>query len=317
MSLEAFDELLASLNGDGAQVAIFDAANVTIQRRAKLQEKAAKHKLGIVFVETIVTDEGELHRQMRWKVQNSPDFAGMDEAAAMADLLERISHYQKVYQTVRETEGPYIKLFDLRAKAQCCNIYGRMANRLMPFLLATHAIPRSVFLLLLPNGNEADASIAHRQGLCAWFAAYARKADLQILTSTEPRAIAAAEAVADVTGGERPCLRPMLTPLLKTSKEDAGAATFRSRFGESVDELVVRLEPIILEVEGAVAPLLVVASEAPCRALRTYLRSVPIANLGQREAIDPTLKIDSSQPRLLQFQSGEAGGFMESLIELA
>ena len=43
---------------------------------------------------------------------------------------------------------------------------------------------------------------------------------------------------------------------------------------------------------------------------------VPIANLSQRDAIDPTLKIDSSQPRLMQFQSGEAGGFMESLIEL-
>ena len=37
--LEAFDEAVAWLTGTtGAQIAIFDASNVTIQRRAKLQK---------------------------------------------------------------------------------------------------------------------------------------------------------------------------------------------------------------------------------------------------------------------------------------
>jgi hypothetical protein len=40
----------------------------------------------------------------------------------------RIVHYEKIYQTVREEEGAYIKLFNLRAKAHACNVYGRMTK---------------------------------------------------------------------------------------------------------------------------------------------------------------------------------------------
>lgn len=103
VSLAAFDELLAWLTGpDNGQVAIFDASNVTVQRRAKLQEKvnALKEKasVGLVFIETICTDEEVIHDLKLWKVRNSPDFAGMTEEAALADLHDRIGHYEKVYQ---------------------------------------------------------------------------------------------------------------------------------------------------------------------------------------------------------------------------
>ena len=52
------------------------------------------------------------------QVQHSPDFATMSEADALADLQLRIEHYEKIYDTVREEEGAYIKMFDLRAKAR-------------------------------------------------------------------------------------------------------------------------------------------------------------------------------------------------------
>ena len=102
---EAFDELLAWLKGDGAQIAIFDASNVTIQRRAKLWEKASKAKFGVVYIETICTDEKVIEEGMMWKVKNSKDFANLDVETAMQDLRTRINHYEKVYQSVREEEG--------------------------------------------------------------------------------------------------------------------------------------------------------------------------------------------------------------------
>jgi hypothetical protein len=90
-----------------------------------------------------VNNPDVLQQQMIFKVRNSPDFAGMSEAAALSDLKARIKNYTTTYQTVSEAEGAYIKLFDLRAKVAACNIFGRMSKSVLPFLLALHTVQRS------------------------------------------------------------------------------------------------------------------------------------------------------------------------------
>ena len=45
---------------------------------------------------------------------------------------------------------------------------------------------------------------------------------------------------------------------------------------ESVGDLVRRLEHSVLEIESRLAPVLVVAHAAPCRALRAYLLGLPL-----------------------------------------
>ena len=69
-------------------------------------------RIGIVFLESIIVTPTLLFANMRAKVRASPDFyrhAG-DEAAAMADLRERIRHYESTYQSLSEGEGAYIKV---------------------------------------------------------------------------------------------------------------------------------------------------------------------------------------------------------------
>jgi len=329
VSLAAFDELLAWLTGpDNGQVAIFDASNVTVQRRAKLQEKvnALKEKasVGLVFIETICTDEEVIHDLKLWKVRNSPDFAGMTEEAALADLHDRIGHYEKVYQTVLEDEGPYIKLFDLRAKVAACNIYGRMAKSVMPYLLATHAIPRPLLLLIVP-ADKTEGSVFSRSdghdGLVRWAKSYARAKELVILTSNEPRAVAAAGALADAAGSAPPAHRSTLAPLVRVDggKPAEGApspSSFKSKFGESVSDLVVRLEPIVLEFEGATSPVLIVAQEAPCRTLRAYLLHKTLAALPVREVVDDTFTARLDKPQLIHFEPTMTGGFVETVHDL-
>jgi len=157
VSLEIFDEVLDWLTNEGGHVAIFDAANVSIQRRAKLHERASKRsdggldEIAIVFLESIVTDPEVIQAGLDWKVAQSADFRGMSHEAAMADLLTRVRHYEEIYETVRAEEGAYIKLFNLSATAHCRNIYGRMSRSVLPFLLSIHAVPRSIFLLAIPT----------------------------------------------------------------------------------------------------------------------------------------------------------------------
>ena len=211
---------------------------------------------------------------------------------------------------------PYIKLFDLRAKAQCCNVYGRMANKVLPFLLATHSISRPIFFMILPDGDEANASQTLRAALCKWADAYAQRDKLKIITSTEPRTMACANALADATAGPRPEARPNLAPL-QTSR-DAMGQTFSTKFGESVADLVVRLEPIVLELEGAVTPVIVIAQEAPCRTLRAYVAGKQLDDISQRDAIDPSFDVGGvAKPQLTQFAfNDEAGVLKEDVIAL-
>lgn len=204
-------------------------------------------------------------------------------------------------------------MFDLRAKAHCCNIYGRMANKVLPFLLATHGIPRPVFLFMLPTGDETDADLKQREILCKWASSYDRKAELKIITSTEGRAMANADAVAAVTGGPKPEASPKLAPLILREDHSSSApasASFKKRtsesftkkFGESVSDLVVRLEPIVLELEGATQPVLVIAQEAPCRTLRAYLLKSKLAELSHRGDIDGSLVSGANAtPTLVEF----------------
>jgi hypothetical protein len=49
-----------------------------------------------VYVEVICTDQTVLDYNMQQKIQNSPDFSGMDFATALSDLKLRIANYEKV-----------------------------------------------------------------------------------------------------------------------------------------------------------------------------------------------------------------------------
>ena len=105
-----------------------------------------------------MTDEAVIDRMANFKIALSPDFAGMAKEAALADLRDRIRLYERYYQTVREAEGAYIKMFDMRAKVHACNIYGRMAKSVLPYLLAMHSVQRPIFLLPLSDDDAALAA---------------------------------------------------------------------------------------------------------------------------------------------------------------
>ena len=88
------------------------------------------------------------------------------------------------------------------------------------------------------------------------------------------------------------------------------ASSFRQRFGEKVVDLVGRLEPIVLELEGSTAPVLIVASESACRTLRAFLLPDAASRLIEdRETVDRTFqtKGDAGGMRLFEYGPVEIG----------
>lgn len=55
------------------------------------------------------------------------------------DLRARIANYEAVYETVEDDEQlSYIKLINLQSKVICSRIYGKVAQKIVGFLMAIH-----------------------------------------------------------------------------------------------------------------------------------------------------------------------------------
>lgn len=268
--------------------------------------------MGAVFIESICTDPEVVQREMRIKVGLSDDFKGLSHDEAIKDLADRIAHYEPTYQTVREAEGAYIKVFDMRAKVHAVNVYGRMAKSVLPFVMALHFLTRPVLLLSVDEEASAvgalrDAGGALPAGLAQWISSFDRAHELLVFASTQPRAKALAAAVAAAAGAPPPAHRATLAPLQRTDDPDQPPESFRKAFGENVSDLVMRLEPIVLELEGATAPVLVITHEGACRALRAYLLNLAThMSITERERVDAS--VDMGAPVLREFSPTMEGG---------
>lgn len=134
------------------RIAIFDATNSTVKRRQWIleectsPEKRPDKPTGVVFVESICDDEELLEENFRFKVLNSPDFNGMSEEEAIADLRKRVQKYEDQYETVDDDTQSYIKVWNLSSKVLVNHCYGRMSKIIVPAIMAWNIGSRPVFM---------------------------------------------------------------------------------------------------------------------------------------------------------------------------
>ncbi|EPS65373.1 hypothetical protein M569_09404 [Genlisea aurea] len=132
---------------EGGQVGIFDATNSTRERRNMLM-RMAEGKCKIIFLETICNDQQIIERNIRLKVQQSPDYAEeTDFEAGYHDFKVRLENYEKVYEPVEE--GSYIKMIDMvtgnGGQLQVNNISGYLPGRIVFILVCSVNVFRRVF----------------------------------------------------------------------------------------------------------------------------------------------------------------------------
>jgi 6-phosphofructo-2-kinase/fructose-2,6-biphosphatase len=132
----AMEDMIAWMQ-EGGQVGIFDATNSTRVRRNMLM-KMAEGKCKIIFLETLCNDERIIERNIRLKIQQSPDYSEeMDFEAGVRDFRDRLANYEKVYEPVEE--GSYIKMIDMVSgnggQIQVNNISGYLPGRIVFFLV--------------------------------------------------------------------------------------------------------------------------------------------------------------------------------------
>ena len=122
----------------GGEIAILDGTNSTKARRQMILDNLKKTGGGaahnVLWIESICTNPEIVERSIRQTKLNSPDYEGVDEAAAIADFKQRIANYEKVYETVTAEDGPHIKLIDAGVEIVLHRVAGALPSKLAAFV---------------------------------------------------------------------------------------------------------------------------------------------------------------------------------------
>ncbi|MDP9152099.1 MAG: 6-phosphofructo-2-kinase/fructose-2,6-bisphosphatase [Myxococcota bacterium] len=298
VALAALDDMLAFLRR-GGDIAIYDATNNTRERRAHVAERCAAEGLEVVYVESICNDPALVEANIRATKARSPDYEGVPEEEAVRDFRMRIRHYEVGYEEVREEEGRFVKIVDVGRKILLHRVEGYLLTRVVHFLLNLHVQPRTVWLT---RHGESEFNVLGRIGgdspLSEAGRAYARTlADVvrqriglhvAVWTSSLRRTMETADVVGLPYRAWRPldeidagvCDGMTYAEIEATMPEEYTAREldkFRYRYprGESYQDVIQRLEPVIFELEREHAPVLVVGHQAALRALYAYMMDRP------------------------------------------
>ncbi|PAV17762.1 bifunctional 6-phosphofructo-2-kinase fructose-2,6-bisphosphate 2-phosphatase [Pyrrhoderma noxium] len=279
-------EMLIQWLKDGGNVGIHDATNSTIERRRKISERVAlEPNIKVIFLESVCTDPAVIAENVSLKVSSGdPDYANMSREHAKADFLRRIEQYEKVYETIRdeaEPRLPCLKIIDV----------GRAVN------------PRSIFFSRHGESQyNVEGKIGGDSPLSERGMQYASAlpdlvkdnigdAPLTVWTSTLQRTIQTAaglpypkltwKSLDELDAGV--CDGMTYDEIEEAYPEDFEARdddkfNYRYRGGESYRDVVVRLEPVIMELERQ-ENILIVGHQAILRCLYAYFHDLPQADL--------------------------------------
>eukprot|EP00250_Pteridium_aquilinum_P003941 c14203_g1_i1 orf=119-2296(+) len=303
----AMEDMLTWMQ-EGGQIGIFDATNSTKQRRNMLLQ-LSEGKCKVIFLEVLCSDKAVINRNIRLKIQQSPDYVDMPNfEEALKDFEARLANYEKAYEPV--AEGSYIKMIDTvggeGGQVQINNIGGYLPGRILFFLVNTHTNPRPIFLTRpgeslgsvqnLVGGDQNLSEMGERYGkVFANFVNERLKGEetASIWTSTLKRTIATAQhlvqfpkvqwrALDDISAGI--CDGMTYEEIKYKMAEEYKARSldklrYRYPRGESYLDVIQRLEPVIIELERQHSPVIIVTHQAVLRSLYGYFADKPLEQI--------------------------------------
>jgi 6-phosphofructo-2-kinase / fructose-2,6-biphosphatase 2 len=130
------------------KIAILDATNSTRARRKWIYDKVTEAGLLHLFVESKCDDEDLIMSNILEVKTTSPDYIGQDPEEAAQDFRNRIRNYEKVYETIDESEKhlTYVKIINIGRRQVMNRIIEYSQSRLVYYLSNLHITPRSIWL---------------------------------------------------------------------------------------------------------------------------------------------------------------------------
>eukprot|EP00063_Salmo_salar_P027602 XP_014002437.1 PREDICTED: 6-phosphofructo-2-kinase/fructose-2,6-bisphosphatase isoform X5 [Salmo salar] len=293
----ALKDVVIYFSKEHGQVAVFDATNTTRERRISIVSFSKEKGYKVFFVESICDDPDIIAQNITEVKVSSPDYVNCDKDEAQADFLKRIECYKQTYVPLDDEKDrhlSYIKIFNVGSRYLVNRVQDHIQSRIVYYLMNIHVTPRSIFL---SRHGESELNLLGRIGGDSGLSPRGHKyatalggfikgqhiKDLKVWTSHMKRTIQTAEhlgipyeqwkALNEIDAGV--CEELTYEDIQENHPEefalrDQDKYRYRYPKGESYEDLVHRLEPVIMELERQ-ENVLVVCHQAVMRCLLAYL----------------------------------------------
>lgn len=300
----AVNDMMKWFNSEDGVVAILDATNTTRQRRDWLLRLCRENSIEPMFLESWCNDEKIIMKNIVDVKTTSPDYEGLDPDTAASDFMKRIDKYQEIYEPLTiEQDGDltFVKLINVSDQVIINRIETYLESRIVYYVMNLHIRPRCIYLsrhgesmynLEGKIGGDADLSergfkYAQKLPELVKQAAGDQVDNLTVWTSTLIRTQQTAQflqqdklqwkALDELDAGACDGLtyEEIEKQFPQDFKErDENKYEYRYRGGESYRDVVIRLEPIIMELERQ-ENILIITHQAVLRCIYAYFMNVP------------------------------------------
>lgn len=279
------------------EVAVYDATNSNRARRQLAVDYLKRENFNVFFIESVCNDDAIIEENIRQVKDLSPDYAAMtNKEEAIEDFRHRIQNYERQYEGLDEVldhDLSFIKIFNQGQKFLVNKIQGHVQSRVVYYLMNIHVLPRTIYVTRHGEselncggriGGDGDLSERGQQyaGQLSKYISSLNLKDLRIWTSLFRRTIHTAfgidapkdhwKALNELDAGV--CDGLTYSEIEEKFPEELTARDkdkyhYRYPGGESYQDLVARLEPVIMELEKQ-ERILVVCHQAIARCLLAY-----------------------------------------------
>ncbi|XP_077429915.1 6-phosphofructo-2-kinase/fructose-2,6-bisphosphatase 2-like isoform X4 [Vanacampus margaritifer] len=296
-ALVALQDVKVYLTDEGGQIAVFDATNTTRERRDLIQAFVKENAFKVFFVESVCDDPEVIAANIMEVKVSSPDYPERHRERVMDDFLKRIECYKVTYQPLDpddyDKDLSFIKVMNVGRRFLVNRVQDYIQSKIVYYLMNIHVHSHSIYLCRHGEshhnvegriGGDAELSPRGKQFACALrkFIEEHELSDLKVWTSQLRRTIQTAEELVvpyeqwkilnEIDAGV--CEEMTYEMIQRAFPEefalrDQDKYHYRYPGGESYQDLVQRLEPVIMELERQ-GNVLVVCHQAVMRCLLAY-----------------------------------------------
>lgn len=304
-ALMAMEDVMHFLKEGGGQAAVFDATNSTRERRQLIIDHCVPSCIKVFFIESICEDNDVIAENIKQVKLCSPDYKEQDPEEAVKDFLMRIKNYEIRYETldhVKDKDLSWVKIYNVGQRYEANKIEDHLEARLVYYLMNIHIRQRCIYLCRHGEsicnmygriGGNSELSERGKQfaKVLKDFMDEQNMTGFKIWTSQLDRTIQTAQylsgpieqwkALNELDVGE--CEAMTYEEIQKKfpkefALRDENKFHYRYPRGESYEDLVHRLEPVIMELERQ-QNVLVICHQAVMRCILAYFLDKDIKEL--------------------------------------
>ncbi|XP_023376329.1 6-phosphofructo-2-kinase/fructose-2,6-bisphosphatase 4 [Pteropus vampyrus] len=264
-ALAALRDVRRFLSEEGGHVAVFDATNTTRERRGTIFHFGEQNGYKTFFVESICVDPEVIAANIVQVKLGSPDYVNRDSDEATEDFMKRIECYENSYESLDEDldrDLSYIKIMDVGQSYVVNRVADHIQSRIVYYLMNIHVTPRSIYLC---RHGESELNLKGRIGGDPGLSPRGREVSACMCVCV---------CALGPLGGRGVCEEMTYEEIqdhypLEFALRDQDKYRYRYPKGESYEDLVQRLEPVIMELERQ-ENVLVICHQAVMRCLLAY-----------------------------------------------